>query len=70
MLMCDVCMEKDFTALLSAAKAHNKDALGRLVTMYMPIIAKTSLLDGEIDEDLQQLLIATAIRCVYHFDIR
>lgn len=70
MLTCDVCEEQDFAALLSAAKEQNKDALEHLVTMYMPIITKTSLMGGRIDEDLQQLLITTVILCVYHFDIR
>lgn len=60
----------DFASLLLAAKSQDKAALEQLIRLYKPLINNTSMIGERIDEDLQQSLVATAIKCVYLFHLK
>ena len=62
--------DTDFASLFLAAQSQDKAALEHLVRLYEPLINNTNIIDERIDEDLQQSLIATAIKCVYLFRIK
>ena len=46
----------NFLELLICAKAGDNDAAERILTMYQPLLVKESVLDGALDEDMDQEL--------------
>lgn len=59
----------NFLELLICAKAGNNEAAERIMTMYQPILAKESVLDGALDEDLYQELCLQLFLCIRRFRI-
>lgn len=59
----------DFSEMLSAAKAGNKQAITDMLNMYQPLLIKESIVDGSYDEDLYQELCITLLRCIDYFRI-
>jgi len=57
-----------FENTLEAARTGNADAMSDLIDQYFPLIAKNSVIAGVHDEDLEQELLATLIKCVKSFD--
>ena len=54
-----------FRTLLQRAKGKDVQAMAELVTMYRPLVVKLSIMDGALDEDLYQDLMATLVRCIW-----
>ena len=57
----------NFKDILFQAKAGDEQAIITLLEMYKPLLIKTSIIDGEYDEDLYQELCITLMRCIEKF---
>ena len=58
-------MEIGFRALLLLAKDNDTQAMTGIITMYKPLVIKLSIVDGALDEDLHQELMATLVKCIH-----
>ena len=58
-------MEIGFRTMLLLAKANDRQAMTSIITMYKPLVIKLSIVDGALDEDLHQELMATLVKCIY-----
>lgn len=54
----------NFKEMLLLAKNGENFAVKALMDMYMPLLMKESIVDGEFDEDLHQELLIIFLRCV------
>ena len=59
----------EFKELIIRAKRGENDAQEALLKMYQPLLAKESIVDGFVDEDLYQELCYKFIRCIDKFEI-
>ena len=59
----------DFSEMLSAAKAGNKQAITDMLAMYQPLLIKESIVDGSYDEDLYQELSIILLKAIKLFKI-
>lgn len=59
----------NFKDLLIRAKESDATALNEIVSMYKPLLIKTSILNGIIDEDLYQELCLTLLKCIKKIDV-
>lgn len=59
----------DFLTLLETAKAGKEDAILKLLDMYAPLLYKTAVINGVLNEDLLQELRITFLRCIQSFQI-
>ena len=57
-------MPVSFRALLLLAKKGDDIAMAQIIEMYNPLIMKEAILNGSVDEDLRQELIATIVQCI------
>ncbi len=57
----------NFRDILHRAKAGNEDAISMLLEMYKPLLLKTAILSGKLDEDLYQELCIKFLRCIVLF---
>lgn len=49
--------DNEFAVLLRDAIEGDEKALEELISLYMPVINKGSMISGKIDEDLRQLIL-------------
>ena len=59
---------KPFSEVLRSAIAGEHDAVEAILSRYMPLISKHSVLDGVIDEDLRQYILMRIIQQLPNFD--
>jgi hypothetical protein len=57
-----------FSDVLRAAIFGKHDMIEAILARYMPLIVKYSIVEGELDEDLQQHLIMRTIEQLPKFD--
>lgn len=57
----------DFRGILFQAKTGDELAIIELLEMYQPLLLKTSIIEGQYDEDLYQELCITLIKCIEKF---
>lgn len=56
-----------FKRLLMKAQLGDSDSLQSITDMYQWLIVKESVVDGEFDEDLMQILYNTLLNCLRSF---
>lgn len=62
--------KKEFKNLLRQAIDGNREALGKIIELYMPLVNKHSYINGRFDEDLrQQILLMITLR-ISQFQIK
>jgi len=49
-----VTTDKEFAKMLARAISGQRDALGNLLEMYLPLVNRYSYIDGRLNEDLRQ----------------
>ena len=59
---------KPFSEVLRSAIAGEHDAVEAVLSRYMPLISRQSVLDGAIDEDLRQYILMRVIQQLPGFD--
>ena len=59
----------NFEELLIRAKLGDDDARQRILEMYRPLLLKTSIVNGILDEDLYQEECLILIKCIKLFVI-
>lgn len=57
-------MEIGFRTLLLRAKDNEPQAIAKLISVYNPLVTKLSIVNGLLDEDLHQELVATLVKCI------
>ena len=57
-----------FSETLRTAMYGEHDAVEAILSRYMPLISKESVLDGAIDEDLRQYILMRVIKQLPNFD--
>jgi len=60
----------EFRELLTRAKKGDSDATGELLLLYMPLINRYSIIDGRMDEDCRQHVIAQTITGIRKFEFQ
>ena len=60
---------KPFSEVLRSAAAGDHDAVEAVLSRYMPLISKQSVLDGAIDEDLRQYIMMRVIQQLPNFGL-
>ena len=58
-------MEIGFKTMLLLAKDNDAQAMAGILAMYRPLVIKLSIVNSALDEDLQQELMATLVKCIY-----
>ena len=59
----------NFECLLLSAKAGNEDAITAILQMYRPLLLKYAIIDGVLDEDLNQELSIILLKAISLFRI-
>ena len=59
----------NFECLLLSAKAGNEDAITAILQMYRPLLLKYAIIDGVLDEDLDQELSIILLKAISLFRI-
>ena len=59
----------DFRKVLTAAIAGNHDALELILELYAPLIDRSSIVDGRLDEDLRQYILIHIAQNISKFPI-
>jgi len=57
-----------FSEVLYAAIAGEHESVEAILSRYMPLISKESVIDGDIDEDLIQYILMCIIKQLPNFD--
>ena len=57
-----------FSEVLRAAVAGDHDSIEAILSRYMPLISRESVLDGAVDEDLRQNILMRVIRYLPNFN--
>ena len=57
-----------FSSVLRDAVSGDPDSVEALLSRYMPLISRQSVLDGVIDEDLRQYILMRIIQQLPNFD--
>jgi len=57
-----------FSEVLRAAIGGEHDAIEAILSRYMPLISKQSVLGGAVDEDLRQYILMGIIKKLSTFD--
>ena len=60
---------EDFRTILTAAVAGNHDALEVILKLYAPLIDHSSIVDGQLDEDLRQYILIHIAQNISKFPI-
>lgn len=58
-----------FRKVLTAAVAGNHDALEVILKLYAPLIDHSSIVDGQLDEDLKQYILIHIAQNISKFPI-
>ena len=59
---------RPFSSVLRGAVSGNPDSVEAILSRYMPLINKHSVLDGVFDEDLRQYIFMRIIQQLPNFD--
>lgn len=59
--------KEKFREILEGAVAGKNEDIEKILEIYMPLIDKMSYIDGELDEDLRQILIIHITRQISKF---
>jgi DNA-directed RNA polymerase specialized sigma subunit len=59
---------RKFSDVLRAAVAGDPDAVEAILTKYMPLIRKQSVINGKPDEDLRQYILMRIVMLIPRFD--
>lgn len=59
----------EFRRLLEKAILGDRDALGLIIEVYMPLINKHSNINGSLDEDCRQFIMLRVFLAISKFEI-
>ena len=62
-------MDKSFSDILSQAMAGDHDAIEEIFRLYLPLIEKFSIINGNFDEDCKQYILIRIILQISKFDL-